>query len=484
MDGINELMMKAKEASELIAKHVKSGSNILVVGHNDADGLASLGIAGGTLRELDANLTIRCIRRIDDLLSDYIDGDYDLLIMVDMGSGYLPELSNVVNRSSLLILDHHKPAEHEVRSNWFHLNPHSFGMDGAREVSASGVTYLVFRNLIEPSYRYAPVAIVGALGDLQDKNGRRLSGVNRTILEEGVRGGLIMVEESMIIHGRALRPVHQALASTYNPFLPGLSGNEAACLAVVTSAGIDLRSGDSWRTFKDLSEDEVKALHNAIIAYMVKNGYPSGIVSELYGEVYELTGEEEWTSLRDGREFATLLNACGKGDRPWLGIVIAMGERGKFVEEAHEALERYRSSLAKVMELISRPGMVEQMVNIIVVRGGSEIDPKQVSSIATLLSSSRMLPPEKPLVAFAYDGNVAKISARCNDALAEAGLDLGSVMSAAARKFGGQGGGHKMAAGAEVQADRLTLFLIEVDRLVGEWAEKRKKSVQTSLKGL
>ncbi|MCS7142708.1 MAG: DHH family phosphoesterase [Aigarchaeota archaeon] len=483
MQRVEEFIRSARDVAGSILDRVKSGSNLLVVGHNDADGLSSLGVAGGVLRELDAYFVLRCVRKIDDFLSGYVDGEFDLVVMLDMGSGYLNELYDRVSKSRLIILDHHYPLHLKQRPNWEHYNPHLFEIDGSVEISASGVTYLVFKNLLEEYYKFAPVAIVGALGDLQDRGNRKLRGLNRMILEEGIKTEVIKVAETLVLNGRTFRPIHLALASTYNPFLPSLSGNEGACLSVVTSAGIELRDGDVWRTVADLSDDEVRALYNSIIAHMVENGYSSNIASELYGEIYEFTNEEEGSSLRDGREFATLLNACGKGDHAWLGIAIAMGERGRLLDKAHKVLENYRSALAKVMEKILRPGMLEHMYNIVVLRGGDMIDPKQVSSIATLLSSSHSLPLDKPLIAFAYDGDQVKVSARASSELVEGGLDLGAIMSLSAAKYGGRGGGHKVAAGAEVQADRLTLFLLEVDRLVGESIKERRKTPEATLEG-
>ena len=60
--------------------------------------------------------------------------------------------------------------------------------------------------------------------------------------------------------------------------------------------------------------------------------------------------------------------------------------------------------------------------------------------------------------------NSVKVSARANEKLAER-LNLADVMRMAAEKVGGRGGGHRVAAGANISPDKVEEFLKEVDRL-------------------
>ncbi|MEM3155617.1 MAG: DHH family phosphoesterase, partial [Nitrososphaerota archaeon] len=120
---------------------------------------------------------------------------------------------------------------------------------------------------------------------------------------------------------------------------------------------------------------------------------------------------------------------------------------------------------------------LEQMYNIMVLRVGPEIDVRQVSSIASILSSSKLIPADKPLIVVGQEAGVVKVSARTSSKLVMVGVNLGTVMREAASKFAGRGGGHKIAAGAEIPADRLTLFLLEVDRLIGEALSRVKTQI-------
>ena len=74
---------------------------------------------------------------------------------------------------------------------------------------------------------------------------------------------------------------------------------------------------------------------------------------------------------------------------------------------------------------------------------------------------------DKPLVVVNVKDDVAKVSSRTTMDVAEV-LDLGEVMRKAAEKVGGRGGGHRVAAGANIPPDGVEEFVREVDRLCCE----------------
>jgi RecJ-like exonuclease len=63
---------------------------------------------------------------------------------------------------------------------------------------------------------------------------------------------------------------------------------------------------------------------------------------------------------------------------------------------------------------------------------------------------------------------VAKFSARTTDAVVEKGVNLGAVLREASEKFGGKGGGHNIAAGAQVPIGKISDFVRLADELVGK----------------
>jgi RecJ-like exonuclease len=324
----------------------------------------------------------------------------------------------------------------------------------------------------------AAVGVVGALGDLQDKyDQKRLGGPNAVILEDALNSGFLDVETDLLFFGRETRPIHRALACTTTPFIAGISGEEDRSLALLVSLGITPKKDDKWRALRDLSEDEKKRLFNALADYLVSKGLPSEVALSLRGSVYTLTREEPWTSLRDAREFSVLLNATGRSDKPGLGVAICMGDRGAAFEEANAVLEEYRRTVNKYLNWLMEPDTkrIEELSNIYVVRGEGTISDKVIGTISSILSTN-LAKPEKPILAYAIvqEQNLAKISARTMDFMVRRGLNLGEILRVASEKYSGKGGGHNIAAGAQVPIQDLESFLKLVNELVKEQLEAPK----------
>jgi RecJ-like exonuclease len=112
-------------------------------------------------------------------------------------------------------------------------------------------------------------------------------------------------------------------------------------------------------------------------------------------------------------------------------------------------------------------GRVEELENIFVARGQGVIDDKIIGTISSILSMS-LSKPEKPILAYSVvEGeNLVKVSARSTDSVVKRGLNLGEVLRVVAEGFGGKGGGHNIAAGAQVPVGSLDVFLRSVDELV------------------
>jgi len=460
----------AERAAKLIRDVVEDDGFVHVFSHLDADGVAAAGVVGKALFRLDARFRVRITQWVEDRIVGKIVADKpDLVVFADLGSGYMDLLGQKLSDFRMVVLDHHQIVGDSLDS-CVQVNPHLHGIDGAREVSGSGVAYFVAKALDKENVDTAPVAVVGALGDLQDKYDQRtLSGLNARVVEDAVGAGLLNVEKDLVFFGRETRPIHRTLASSTSPFIPGLSGEEDKSLAFLAGLGIKPREGDKWRALRDLSDEEKRRLCSALADYLVSRGLHYE-VSNLIGSVYVLCKEEAWTPLRDAREFAVLLNATGRMDRGGLGIAVCMGDRGVQLENANKVLEEYRRTLNKYLNwVMEKPERMREFQNIYVVYGEDFINDKIVGAVSSILSSS--LPnPEKPLIAYAnVEGeDVAKISARTTDAVVCRGVNLGDIMQIASAKFQGKGGGHNVAAGAQVPLGSLPEFIKTVDELVGK----------------
>ncbi|UCH31776.1 MAG: DHH family phosphoesterase [Candidatus Bathyarchaeota archaeon] len=475
--SVRTFLNNASEAAKIIIECVEADGFIHVVSHLDADGLAAAGIIGKALWRLGANFRLRIQQWVDErIILDITTDKPKLVILTDLGSGYLNVLSDHLSDYQIIVLDHHKPIGYAT-ANVLQLNPHLYGIDGSKDISGAGVTFLAANAINDANRDLAAIAVVGALGDLQDKfEQRALGGVNEKIVADAVASGLLKVEKDLMFFGRETRPIHKALAYTTNPFLPGLSGEEDKSLAFLLSLGIKPKHGDKWRALRDLPKKERQKLCSALSDHLISRGYQKNVLS-LIGSVYTLVHEEPWTPLRDAREFSVLLNGTGRMERAGLGVAICMGDRGSALEQAEAVLEEYRRTIMKYLGWLSEePGRIEELESIYVIHGGSFINEKVIGTLSSILSTN--LPKlEKPIIAYAAvaGDNVVKVSARTLDILTSKGLDLGEIMRTTAEKFDGEGGGHDIAAGAQVPFEDVEAFV----KLVDESIKRKMEQIET-----
>ncbi len=475
--NIDHFLAQSIEAAKVILETVRRDGFIHVSSHLDADGVAAAGVIAKALWRLDAKFRIRITQQLDEKIISSIATDKpQMVILTDFGSGYLDLLQEKLTNSKVIILDHHQINGSINNPNFVQVNPHAFGIDGASDVSGSGVAYFVAKAINPSNIDLAPIALVGALGDMQDKYEQRsFQSLNEMIVNDGVAAGMIKVEKDLTFFGRETRPIHKMLATTTNPFIPGLSGEEDKALVFLSSLDIPIKQGEKFRALRDLNDEERKKLCSALADHLLSKGLHMAVDS-LIGYVYVLTKEEPNTALRDAREFAVLLNSTGRMDRPSLGVAICMGDRKAALEEANKILEDYRKSINKYLGWVNeKPERLKELQNIYVINGESFIDEKIIGTVSSIIVST-LANNEKPLIAFANVENEqsAKFSGRTTEAAIRKGVNLGEVMRLASETHGGKGGGHNIAAGAQVPLDKIESFIKTIDELVGKQLKGEK----------
>ena len=469
-DKLALLHKRASETASLIRQKA-SDDTVLIASHLDADGISAGSIMLSAVNRLVSMPHLRIIDGINEKILDQIETiESDFVIFTDIGSGNLEIISKVLRNRDIVISDHHQPMG-EPSSNIHHFNAHVMGFDGSEEISGAGTAYLLAKALDSRNTDLSAMAIVGALGDQQDKGPeRRLKGLNADILKDAMDSNVIEVAQDLVFFGRQTRPIHRAIASTTDPFLPGLSGEEDCCLALLDAVGIPTKVDDRWRTISDLSVDEKQRIVDKIIEHTISSKFKGEIVLNLIGSVYTLTTEEPGTSLRDAREFATLLNACGRMNRAGLGIAIGIGDRGESYQQAQQIYSEYKTQLSKYMKWVGMaPNAIRVGRNVVIVNGQGVVEDSMTGAVSSLISSSKLFGAAKVLIVttLTRSGEV-KVSTRATDQLVQRGINLGKILQSVSSKYGGVGGGHAIAAGATIPASELDGFVGDFERYVDD----------------
>lgn len=451
-----------------IAVQLKEEPRITVVGHYDADGLASTAIMVKALRRAGVETDFINTRQIDeDHLSEVSSKDHPLLF-VDMGSGQIELLESKLSQK-FFIIDHHPP----VKETDNQVNPFQHGIDGTRELSATGACYFVARAMDEKNRDLSPVGVIGAVGDMQDLHGG-LRGANRLIVKDAEEEGLLNAHKNLTLFGRQSRPLPKMLEYCSEPMLPGLTGNYMACVRFIEELGIALKDpiGGDVRHYVDLSEEERQKLTSALYMLLLDHNAPHLVTNMIIGEIYEFPHEKKKTELRDAKEFATVLNACGRHERAEVGVAVCMGDRIDGWNKAKGLLEKHRKELREGIEWVKNNG-IQEMDHIYFFDASGVIRETLVGVIAGMSYGAMRVKTEKPIIAFGLtDEGEMKISGRGNYDLVRAGLKLGTALGQASRALGGDGGGHDVAAGAKIPPEKKDEFLQLMDGLVAEQLRK------------
>ncbi len=464
MAGLESLAQRYDSVRGGIVKLVVDRKRVLVVTHIDADGLISGSLVFAALKRKGANVALRCIPELDPAaLASLAGQNYDFYIFTDLASTMIKELDSALG-GRFLAIDHHQIAEDD-RQHPSVVNAWAFGYDGGTEACSSSMAYFFAEAIDQTNVDLSYLAVVGAVADRQDGgSGRSLTGLNAAALERAQGAGLVAVSKDLLLTGRETRPVHEAVALTSTPYLKGLTGSKDAVLATLHQSGLTLKEGGVWRTPSSLTAEEKMKLTEVLASAAVSGGAGTEAMRELVGDVFTLQSEDPFTPLRDAREFATLLNSCGRMGKPGVGASICLGDRSASLKEAADTLHAYRGALGRALQgLADDPSKTVVQGSLVVVRGEGVVDEKLLGPVISILSGSpgNM---DKVIVGLSLSGDSElKVSSRAGDSYG-GGANLALVMREAAEAAGGVGGGHSMAAGAKIPLGAADAFL----RSVGE----------------
>ena len=512
LEKYREMIEHAKNLAGYLSKH----DVIRIVTHIDADGITSGAIAAKALERAEKEWTIQFEKQLDPSVLKKLHSDFkkqlkeegDVLFwFADFGSGQINELKGI----NYIITDHHHPSDFEEGRKIYksnkeiaekikrdiveyasalstlqrfqrELNPHFFGVSGSDHLSGAGTTYLVAKALDQRNQDLSPLAVVGAVGDLQDSRHCRLVGLNQFILEEAKKHGL-KASYDIRSFGRETRPIFKLLQYTNDPIIPSLSGDKGNCMAFMVFCKEPLAEGlkiektsveeleketgnrRHWRCWVDLSHESKRTLLSNLVKLLLWNGIEHESALRLLGEVYILEKEAPYSPLRDAKEYATLLNACGRYGNAEIGFRVCLGDRSRYFEKALLLLKGHRRVLVDNMKYVTDVGITER--EYIQYFHGEDVIPENVVGIvAGMLLGSGDVNENLPIIGFANSTNGVKVSARTVRKLVRKGINLAKIMKQASKVVGGAGGGHNIAAGAHIPKNKEKEFLKLVEEMV------------------
>ena len=441
-----------------ISDCIKSQKSISITTHIDCDGLTSGSIIAKALIREGAKCTLRTSKEFSkNIVESFKTDSRDFHIVTDLGGGFAKELNQTLGED-WIILDHHQISEEE-KDNQNVINAWKYGIDGGSEICAGGMAYLAAMALDEKNSDLSEIAVVSALGDRQDQGERKsFTGKNFEIANTAKELGLVEIDLDLLLVGRETRPLAEAIAFTSQPFIEGLTWNKETCLSILKSSGIKLKEEGRWRVPAELTEEEKKLVIKTITDFSPDKN-TTEVMSELIGYTYTFPKEDKRSFLRDGREYSTMLNSCGRINRSGVGMAICMGDRNQVLTEGEGILTDYRKKIKEYMNILSNERWrISENENCIMVNGEDIVPETMTGTISSLIAGSPKNTGKIVILRTRGEGNTIKFSSRKSFGC-KSKINLSELMRTGAEKFDGIGGGHNAAAGAKITKDKLDEFL-------------------------
>jgi single-stranded-DNA-specific exonuclease len=454
-----------------ISDCIKSKKSISVTTHIDCDGITSGSIITKALIRSGANCTVSTSKELNKKIIEKLKGNQrDFHVITDLGGGFANDLDENLDEN-WFVLDHHQIPQEEF-DNERVINAWKYEIDGGTQISAGGMAYLAANAIDEINTDLAWVSVVSALGDRQDQGEKKsFIGKNLEIANVAKRSGQLDIDLDLLLVGRETRPLPDALAFTSQPFIEGLTWNRDACLSLLNSSGVKLKDGGRWRVPSELNEDEKRSVIESISKFTSgKNA--TDIMDELIGYTYTFPREDRGSFLRDGREFSTMLNSCGRIQKAGVGIAICMGDRTKMLNEGENILVEYRKMIRNYMNILANERWrTSDTTNCVMVNAEGVVPETMTGTISSLIAGSPKNAGKIVILRTNGEEGTIKFSSR-KSFNCKSGVNLSSLMRNGAEKFEGVGGGHDAAAGARITKDKLDGFL--------DYLEKNVLNVQSS----
>lgn len=421
----------------------KTLSHPRIIAHLDADGLCAAAI-------ISKAFNIDKVSVVPHLSERTMKFEEDLII-VDAGSSHLDLLNDLLPNQKVLIIDHHKMSG-EVPDNFFLLNPLFDELDGSRDACSSTIAYEFAKSFDNKNVNLAHLGVIGFIADAQDKLG--IHCLNKKALETAIQEKLISVSQDLKFMGIHSKPLAKLLSTSYDLKIPGVTNDYKGSQKLLRELNISEFNADHKKTYIDLSDEEKTTLRDSLVNL-------KGTTEGLFTNHYTLL-EEPPGPTRDVREYATLLNACGRLEKPNIALKLLKGDSSAR-SEIQEVSKEYKISLGKAMKLYKDMTVAKEN-NFLIINAKNKILPSIAGTLCSILTRGGNVSKGTLVMALArYKTNETKVSLRV--AGYDSDVDLLDVLQQIVLKVDGDCGGHKSAAGAIISTDKEEEFIEEAKKV-------------------
>jgi len=428
---------------------------VRIISHLDSDGICSAAILSKAFSRAGVSHQISIVPQLsNELLKQLARTNNSRILFSDVGSSHTALIQKYFEPEKVLVLDHHKP---NGTGTFLHINPHFFGIQGGREICGAGICYLFAKELSDQNKDLAYIAVIGAIGDSQEKNG--LVSFNKDILNEALDLGQIKTSKGLRIFGASTKPLSKSLEHCFDPFIPNVSGSAQGTREFLDRIGLK-----GHLKLRDLDKQEMKKLVDGIIENRRDQKNPGDVL----GTRYRIMHEDY--PFDDAREFSTILNACGRLDKASIGVSALLGNKnGK--TSAARIVSEYRKEILDAIEWYRKGGPhIYSSDGFVLVDARENIKPTIAGTLASMLARGGELRIGTIVLVIATSDDKAKISVRISGRIPPAGIDARKILAEIIHVTDGEYGGHGNAAGALISIEESERFIETAKEVLKKYA--------------
>ena len=416
---------------------LSKGKEVIVISHNDTDGITSAAIIAKALKRLNKKFSIKIVKQLDEqTINNELkrQNKNQLIFFTDLASGSLDYFQNL--EQPIFILDHHEIDPEKLKqinkdNKIKIINPHLFDEE---PITGAGLCYLFAKSLSPKNKNLANLAIMGMVGDRHENE---LSKLNQQIIKDTEE---LSIKKGLLIFS-ATRPLKKSLEYSTSCYIPGVTGSFQGVIELLREVGIPPE-----KTLYELNDQEMSKLVTAI---MVRRTDYKG-KQEIIGNIYIL---KFFNTKEDVRELSVLINACSRLGHSDIALSFCL-ENENAKTQAQEIYLKYKQ------ELISGLRTAEKLEKIkgngfIILNAKEQIKDTIIGTICSMLSSSLTYDQGTVLIGMAHNQDKIKISAR----IVGEGRNLKEVLEKTTLNLEAEVGGHKQAAGCLINKEDELRFI-------------------------
>jgi RecJ-like exonuclease len=476
-----ELIEFIKRGAEKFLQAIKNPKPILVCSHYDADGIASAALVVSALKKLEKNFLLRfydSLEAEDVYEMKNISKNFCSVMLLDLGASFLNQLASF--GVDVFVIDHHKIEDEFIRNpekqNLLLINCRCFNDE---KTSASILAYFFVSSLCQITGSNVDgiekIALFGLIGDNMDEE---LSKTSSLFLKMAKEKGAFTVKKGLRIFSYS-KPIHKAIEFG-QIYIPEITGNFEKTVEFLRNIGISIKNGETYKTFKDLTEEEISRLITAILTTKIFANEREEKGADFLGNVYLV---KIFDVVEDAREIATTINACGRMGKCHLALAYLLGKKVAKEKVQHVYLQ-YKYEILKGLEMIRTEEnnssgyengengcengnvYIKREKNFIIINAKNKIKHSVIGVICSMISDMADV-----IVGMAYkpDGKI-KISVRAKNQNAYSLLEKIKRLSGIEFEIGG----HEEAAGAILDRAYENEFIF--------WTEKNLKEESITIK--